>query len=225
MQTATEAEPQLLTVRQVQALLHIDRSTIYRMASDGRLPAIRVGKQLRFPAREIDALVSGDRDPGFAVPTTPDGPDPAVATAAIAVASNLLGVMMVVTDMAGRPITPIVNACPGFEDLTRSDPTLAECLREWRSLAEDPDLSPRFAPGTLGFECARAFIRQGRELIGMVLIGGVAPEHGSAADGLTHLDASERATVLATLPVIARAIAGATDPNSIQTPTSPEIGA
>ena len=244
MHTATDAEPQLLTVRQVQELLHIDRSTIYRMASDGRLPSIRVGKQLRFPTRDITALVSGTADDGESTPRP--APDPGAATAAINVAANLLDVMMVVTDMSGQPITPIVHACPGFEARAADPSTLAACLLEWRTLAEDTDLAPRFRPGQLGFECARAFIRNGTTLVGMVLVGGIAPidattpaagEDGPggqprtaevpAADGLTHLDACQRARVLSALPVVARAIADADHrtPHLDQTPTSPAPGA
>jgi len=36
---------ELLTTHQVQDLLKVDRSTIYRMVEAGRLPAVRVGKQ------------------------------------------------------------------------------------------------------------------------------------------------------------------------------------
>jgi excisionase family DNA binding protein len=232
MQTATPPAPHLLTVRQVQELLHIDRSTIYRMASDGRLPSIRVGKQLRFPSQDIAALVSGTTaatGPDISESEAPlPTPDPIAAAAAIGVAAQLLDVMMVVTDMSGHPITAIVNACPGFEALTQDETTLESCLSEWRALAEDTDLSPRFAPGRLGFECARAFIRNGTTLIGMVLVGGIAPAGASGwddtthPDGLIHLDAARRAHVLESLPMIARAIADA--PNS-PTPTSPEPGA
>lgn len=45
----------LLTTHQVQALLQVDRTTIYRMVDKGRLPAIRVGKQWRFEQSEIEA--------------------------------------------------------------------------------------------------------------------------------------------------------------------------
>ena len=44
----------MLTAREVQDLLQVDRSTIYRMAEDGRLPAVKVGKQWRFPPEEIN---------------------------------------------------------------------------------------------------------------------------------------------------------------------------
>jgi excisionase family DNA binding protein len=44
----------LLTTNQVQDLLHVDRTTIYRLVESGRLPAIRVGKQWRFSRPEIE---------------------------------------------------------------------------------------------------------------------------------------------------------------------------
>ena len=49
----------LLTAQQVREVLDIDTSTIYRMASDGRLAAVKVGRQWRFPADQIERLVGG----------------------------------------------------------------------------------------------------------------------------------------------------------------------
>ena len=42
-ETVSADSPALLNARQVQEILHVDRSTVYRMAESGRLPAIRVG--------------------------------------------------------------------------------------------------------------------------------------------------------------------------------------
>lgn len=196
MQAATEFDTELLTARQVQQLLHIDRSTIYRMASDGRLPSVRVGKQLRFPAARIQALVSA-----HGAPITSEDrntPDVCAAQAAIAVAAELLDVTMVVTDMQGQPITPIIHTHPDVAARTDDPDTWNSCLSEWQALATDPDLAPRFRPGALGFDCARAFIRNGTELTGMVLAG-VTPD----------LDDSRRASVLDALPRVAAAIAAA----------------
>lgn len=234
MQSTANVSPQLLTVRQVQELLHIDRSTIYRMAADGRLPAIRVGRQLRFPADDIRDFVS-PVDPAGAADSAADDTehrsvpplDPVAATAAIEVAARLLDVMMVVTDMSGQPVTPIVNPCPGFPLGADHEGALAACLTDWEELASDTDLAPKFRLGPLGFECARAFVRDGSELIGMVLIGGVAPTDGahpsaSTASGpnLTHLNDVQRRHALDTLPVVARAIAAARTPETFSNPAS-----
>jgi len=44
----------MLTAKEMQELLQVDRSTIYRMAEMGRLPAIKVGKQWRFPGDQVE---------------------------------------------------------------------------------------------------------------------------------------------------------------------------
>ena len=44
----------LLTTKQLMEILQVDRTTIYRMMNDGRLPAIRVGGQWRFSRQAIE---------------------------------------------------------------------------------------------------------------------------------------------------------------------------
>lgn len=157
MQMSQGPSRPLLTALEVQELLHIDRSTVYRMAEDGRLPAIRVGRSWRFPADRIEALLdSGQADgatdstsaaaagttgsPALSLVTantlvpantlatepdeaTADAADPSLntdaASTAVEVAAELLGVMMVVTDMHGRPVTDVANQCSWFA--ARSD--------------------------------------------------------------------------------------------------------
>lgn len=190
----------LLSARQVQDVLHIDRSTVYRMAEDGRLPAIRVGKQWRFPANEIYALVSGNPP---VVNTSPL--DPTVAAAMADLSGDLLGVMVVVTDMDGHPITPIANPCDWMSEHSDEPQVLETCIAEWQDLAEDHTFEPQFKPGEFGFECARAFVRSGRELVAMVMVGGISPA-GEQRPDLYHLDPQGRERVLDALPRIAAAL-------------------
>jgi excisionase family DNA binding protein len=187
----------LLTAQQVREVLDIDTSTIYRMASDGRLAAVKVGRQWRFPADQIERLVGG-------ATARPAEPAPSAKSveleeAVVNMAAKALGVMMVFTDMNGEPLTPVANPCRRFESRA-GDPTfVAECASEWRQFAEDPDLRPSFRLGMHGFECARSFVRSGTQLTGMVLVGGIATEGHSDPD-LFVLTDSERAHVLAALP-------------------------
>ncbi|MCH9815874.1 MAG: helix-turn-helix domain-containing protein [Actinomycetia bacterium] len=223
------AQP-LLTAREVQEILHVDRSTVYRMAESGRLPAVRVGKQWRFPAEAITGIISAidvgrmseprqsqrTANPSQNQGTAPRPIDPARAEAAIAVAAPILGVMMVVTDMTATPVTPIANPCPAAAALQHDAAGLDACLREWQGLADDQNFQPSFQLGPLGFECARAFVRSGNTLVGMVIAGGVAPRTPDAmssneGDGLYHLDDQARSQILATLPGIAVAVAGGHD--------------
>lgn len=50
----------LLTVDEVADMLRINKSTVYRMAKQGRLPAIRVGRQWRFR----ESVLEGMLEPG-----------------------------------------------------------------------------------------------------------------------------------------------------------------
>lgn len=50
-------EGRLLTVSEVADLLRINKSTVYRMAKQGRLPATRVGRQWRFRKSVLDRLL------------------------------------------------------------------------------------------------------------------------------------------------------------------------
>ena len=43
-----------LTTRQIQEILQVDRTTIYRMADSGRIPAVKIGNQWRFPQVEVE---------------------------------------------------------------------------------------------------------------------------------------------------------------------------
>ncbi|MFN8185236.1 MAG: helix-turn-helix domain-containing protein [Candidatus Nanopelagicales bacterium] len=200
MQKGSSSMQRLLSARQVQDILHIDRSTVYRMAEDGRLPAIRVGKQWRFPADEIYRLVSSQPP---VLNTSPM--DPHVAAASADVAAELLGVMVVVTDMEGHPITPIANPCPWMVAHADDPEVLQTCIAEWHRMADDHSFEPHFSEGQHGFECARAFVRSGRELVGMVLAGGVKPQDAHRTD-LYDLDPDDRRRVLEALPKVAAAL-------------------
>src|ERR1035437_608541 len=196
----------LLTARQVQTMFGVDRSTVYRMAEDGRLPALKIGRQWRFRPEEIERLLVAS--PGTATLNgTPTALPalPASAAAVVEVAAGLLGVMMVAADMHGRPLTDVANPARWFAARADDPASLADCVAEWKVLADEPDFEPQFLTGQLGFQCARAYIRSGTSLVGMVLAGGVAPP-GNDSDELYHLDATQRSRVLAALPKVAAAL-------------------
>ena len=73
--------------------------------------------------------------------------------------ADILGVMMVVTDMQGNPVTRLSNPCGFYTALTQDPQAVAHCLRTWQDLAADPSLAPRFASSEMGLLCARGLIR------------------------------------------------------------------
>lgn len=217
----------LLTTRDVQQLIRVDRSTVYRMAESGRLPAVKVGRQWRFPENRfrewlergrVDA--AGPRE----VVLRDLVPRPQVL-ALTELVGELLGVMVLVTDMSGRPLAEPGHPCPLFTAAHAHPGVLDRCMAEWREMANEPDLEPRWRPTPLGFLCARALIRVGDHLPGMILAGGVAPPDWPTvrsrladlatdlgipadvllgqADGVYHLSAEEQERVLRLLPRVA----------------------
>ncbi len=191
MQTTSRS---LLTAAEVQAVLDVDRSTIYRMAGDGRLPAVRVGRQWRFPAQEIAQMFEVESPV-----TNGTSIEPGAAAQILAAVAPALGVMMVVTDLDGIPLTPVINPTPWMLQQSDPDSVVADCIGDWNRLANSDDLAPRFVAAPPGFECARAFIRSGAQLVGMVLAGGIAPA-GSTGTGFVLLDEQARVRVLDALP-------------------------
>jgi excisionase family DNA binding protein len=202
-------QPQkLLRAEQVGRMLGVDRSTVYRMAESGRLPALKLGWQWRFPAEQIELLLD---TPG-AGPARQEAPGrralllsvPSVFPL-VELAAQILGSMFVVTDMDGKPVTEVINPCPWFSAHSGDPDLLATCLADWRELAHDPDFDIRFRTGPLNFECARAFIRVGPHLVGMLVGGGIDPT-GDDPRALYRLTAEGRARVLAALPIVAAKI-------------------
>jgi len=206
-----QANADLLTARDVAQLLGVDTATVYRMAGDGRLPGVRVGRQWRFPSDRVRSAlrrgVPASATEGTERPADAQAhgwPDTGLVSDLVAFAADALGVMMVVTDMGGRPVTPVLNPCPAIAGRLGERDLLATCTLEWRALASDLDFEPRFRLGAMGFECARALIRSGTELVGTVLAGGVATAGSERSDdGLYHLDDDRRRAVLRLLPRLA----------------------
>ncbi|GAB4446485.1 MAG: hypothetical protein Kow0031_29120 [Anaerolineae bacterium] len=192
---------EMLTSKEMQAILHVDRSTIYRMAESGRLPAIKVGKQWRFPKQQVEAWLKTQGTaaaPGNNNSHPAATPEPAAAAAAAPAApgsefsemfplqcvqqiqdtfADALGVMVVITDIDGRPVTEVSNPCGLFEVVSQSPDALDKCLQHWRDLAHTIDLEPKFTASHLGLLCARAMVRVGAQLKGMVFVGGIAPKN------------------------------------------------
>ncbi|MFZ0492754.1 MAG: PocR ligand-binding domain-containing protein [Acidimicrobiia bacterium] len=162
----------MLTSRDLQEMLHVDRSTIYRMAEAGSLPGVKVGRQWRFSEDAVkEWLGEGKRSEAPTRRVFPSSIKPVID-----VIAEMLGVMLVLTDMDGVPVTTVSNPCGLFTAVAGIPGGADECIAGWQELAGTRDLGPRFTGSHLGLECARAFIRTGAELTAMVIAGGVAPD-------------------------------------------------
>jgi len=122
----------LLTLKQVQDILQVDRTTIHRMLKDGRLAGVKVGGQWRFSRQQIETLTQGavceeeewgeEILPVYCVQRMQD------------VFAEIAGVGAVVTDLQGTPLTRMSNRC-AFCALVQSSPSgQAACQQSWREM-------------------------------------------------------------------------------------------
>ena len=195
----------LLRAEQVRQMLGVDRSTVYRMAENGRLPAMKIGRQWRFPADQIGRLLHTERDNSEAL-VPPSRASVVMAVGAtlplLELAAEILGVMIVVADMRGEPLTEVINPCQWFAERSDDPELLGLCLADWKGLADDPDFEVRFHAGPLGVDCARAFLRVGPQLVGMLIAGCISPSDEDPR-ALYRLGPDARAFVLRALPTLA----------------------
>jgi excisionase family DNA binding protein len=185
---------ELLTTHQLQELIRVDRSTIYRMAEDGRLPAVKVGRQWRFPADAIATrfgLIADDRrttgprngtNGSDSEPTLAELVDRRTLQSVADLAGELLGTMAVITDMSGVALTEVANPCGLYTRISNVPSALSRCVEGWASLGTEPDLDARLRTSHLGFLCARTFVRLGDRLLGMVIAGGIRPDDWPPTD-------------------------------------------
>jgi excisionase family DNA binding protein len=170
-----------LTSQDIQELISVDRSTVYRMAEDGRLPGVKVGRQWRFPADQVAARlgVTGVTSASAQRSTDGTGLDrllrPEVAQSVADLIGELFGVMAVITDMDGRPVTSVANPCGYFAAIADQPGAVEACLSQWRRFVDAPNMAPRWVSTHLGFLCARTFIWVARVPVGMIVVGGVRP--------------------------------------------------
>lgn len=50
--------PQLLTIREAQTCLRVSRATIYNLVARGELRRVHLGKAVRIPLVEVEALIA-----------------------------------------------------------------------------------------------------------------------------------------------------------------------
>lgn len=183
----------LLTAHEVQDLLKVDRTTVYRMLKDGRLTGVKIGQQWRFPRDEVDALLAG----GQPIEETSAPPRDILPLHCVQpiqdVFSEVAGVSVVTTAPDGEPLTRPSNSC-AFCALIQSSPAGYDaCVASWRRLAEQSERRPVFAACHAGLQYARARIELDGELAAMLIAGQFyadAPDPGEVERRVARLAAS-----------------------------------
>ncbi len=127
----------LLTSKQVQDLLKIERITVYRMLTDHRLQGIKIGKQWRFPASQFENFLSNDKttNPGVLSGSVPPLPIHCMQTIQN-LFSDLSQIGTVITDMNGEPLTELSNSCRFCQHMLASPAGQRACQASWKSMTQ-----------------------------------------------------------------------------------------
>ena len=165
-------EKNLLTAKQVQELLHVDRTTIYRMLKDGRLTGIKVGERWRFSEQEVDGLLSGASHlDDESLPISADALPLHCMQPVQDVFAEIAEVGAVTANVNGRPLTRISNSCDFCKLIMGSEDGRQACIESWRKLAQSGNQTPDFINCHAGLQYARARIEVGGELIAILVAG------------------------------------------------------
>jgi excisionase family DNA binding protein len=128
---------ELLTTKQLQALLKIDRITVYRMLNDGRLKGVKIGSQWRFPQNEINRLL-GD-EPTTIEPTNDeealsDFPSDCVSKVQD-IFAGIIGIGAITVSLRGEPLTEPTYSNPFCSLMLSSSSGREACQASWRKIA------------------------------------------------------------------------------------------
>lgn len=163
---------ELLTAKQVQDLLKVDRTTIYRMLNDGRLNGIKVGGQWRFSRQEVETLLTGSRAAGSeATPLSTEVIPLHCVQAVQDVFAELAQIGSVTTAPNGEPLTEISNSCAFCNLILASESGRQGCIASWRRLAAQSERQPQFVTCHAGLQYARAKIEVERAFVAMLIAG------------------------------------------------------
>lgn len=58
MSDRQQEAPRFLTVAEVADVMRVSKMTVYRMVHSGQMPAVRMGRSFRVPAKAVDDLIA-----------------------------------------------------------------------------------------------------------------------------------------------------------------------
>ncbi len=137
----------LLTAKEVQDILKVDRTTIYRMLNDGRLTGIKVGGRWRFSLESVQAMLSGEPVAEAQNNGTTKAskllPQPCAQTVQDVMA-EIAQIGAVTTDLDGEPVMAFSNTNEFCKLILESEKGREACKDCWRKIAHSAWSSDSF---------------------------------------------------------------------------------
>ncbi len=179
----------LLTAKQVQDLLNVDRTTIYRMLKDGRLTGVKVGQHWRFASHEVNDMLAGSVRVETEVPINSSALPIHCMQPVQDVFAEIAKVGAVTTDKEGNALTRVSNSCDFCKLMMGSDEGRMACKESWHKLVSQEKTSPEFTTCHAGLQYARAKIEVQGELIAILIAGQFYLQEPDAAEEDQRLEA------------------------------------
>lgn len=205
----------LLTTKQLQELLQVDRVTIYRMLKEGRLEGFKVGGQWRFSRQAIQGWLQEKQatlDHVVSPPhTAASSAEPQLLSSSCLQAiqdifAEALGVGAVITSAEGTPLTAVSHPCRFCQMILNTEAGRRRCTASWRESRSSALVGSASRPATchagLNYVAVRievrgqvvAAIHAGQFLAGASepsqnqkeLLAGLATATGLPAGALVH---------------------------------------
>ncbi len=182
----------LLTTKQVQEILQIDRTTIYRMLKDGRLTGVKLGHQWRFPTLQIENLLNGRTLAHFEETSQASQNNLPVDCfqSMQDVFSDITEIGAVTTRPDGTPLTQTSRSSQFCQMLLNSETGSQACQASWREMANYQPEQPSFMACHAGLHCLPALVTI-NNTVDAVLIAGQfysdSPDATEEADRIRKL--------------------------------------
>jgi excisionase family DNA binding protein len=163
----------LLTTRQVQDLLKVDRITVYRMLNDGRLKGVKIGKEWRFHRVEIEKMLGkpeitiSDVPPEDILTEFPSGCVEKVED----LLGGILGIGVTTVTLSGEPLNTIVNPNPFCQCILSSSSGRQACQAAWGKPAGADGNKPAFHTCHAGLTFLRCPIELDGRRVAWVIAG------------------------------------------------------
>ncbi len=185
---------ELMTTRELEEFLRVDRTTLYHMLKEGRLPGFKVGGQWRFSKPEIIAWL-GTQRPQTCCPTE----QPSTETLSLesvksaqAIFAEAMGVGSVLTRLDGQPLGPPCNSCAFCDLVLGNSEGHRRCVDSWRTLAHQEKPVPQLHQCHAGLLYARGRIELEKQFVAMIFAGQIVIDADRETVG-ARVDALEAA--------------------------------
>jgi excisionase family DNA binding protein len=162
----------LLTSRQVQEILKVDRITVYRMLQDGRLKGVKIGQQWRFYQSEVENLLGKRSDTEKAAEPQASSSFPTHCVQTIQdLFSDVSQISALVVDAEGEPLTNITHPCSFCQAMLDNQSGLQACRASWRTIAQQVQTGSKFFTCHAGLQYVAAAIVDRGTPVGVFLTG------------------------------------------------------